>query len=195
MTTRITTAYDIPLTDADLAAIGQICAIQGQIEYLMQQIVQRLLQTNHAATTAIMTSTNSFPRISEVWLSVVRDKCKEPHLVGIAEEAFKRMTSLTQGRNHFVHAFYAQSGGNGGFGLTRGSANSDRFLEHLAKLDTIVAVRTRDRKMRSKGGIVGVRDDAAKISCALAHVLHELTRPPEWKAQAIAPSPWHGTFW
>lgn len=28
-------AYDIPLTDDELKTLGELCAIQGQVEYLM----------------------------------------------------------------------------------------------------------------------------------------------------------------
>ena len=77
MTSSFNTAYDIPLTQTDLAMIGEICAIQGQIEYLMQQTVQHLLGTKHTTTLVILTASNNLPAASNIWIHTIRDKCTE----------------------------------------------------------------------------------------------------------------------
>ena len=54
--------------------------------------------------------------------------------------------------------------------LTGGPDHSPDVRKRLATLVNIVAVRTQSQKKRTVGDIKAVRDEAAKISCALAYV-------------------------
>ena len=158
-------AYHIPLADNDLKRIGEICAIQGQIEYLMQNIVGRLLKLGSTdARLAVMGGTG-IKANANVFIQVARNKLKDADLLKIAEGAFRDIAKLTEGRNDFVHAFYAHGDEDrdGGFTLTGGDT-SEPFM------DNIVAIRTGNRKRRKVEDIQIVRNEAARVSLALAHI-------------------------
>ena len=116
MSSPINPAYHIPLQDLDLVMIGEICAIQGQIEYLMQNIVRQLLAVKIETVLAILCST-SIKINANIWINIVREKCNEAEALKVSEEAFEKMESLVKGRNDFVHAIYAQGGNSGSSGF------------------------------------------------------------------------------
>jgi hypothetical protein len=168
-------AYHIPLTDTELRLIGETCAIQGQIEYLMQNMVGLLLDTEHEATMTIMGST-SIHTNADVWLSVIIDKCNDAQIIEAARQIKTDMGEAVKGRNDFVHALFATTAPDGG-GFMIGAGP-------IIGGGTPVAIRTKGRKQRAASDIQGVRDRAAKISRAMAHINHCLRGVP------AARSPW-----
>jgi hypothetical protein len=175
-------AFHIPLSDDELRLIGEICAIQGQIEYSMHNIVQRLLQTGTSATRKILGST-SIGTNSDVFIHIVRDKCQFPELKGIAEDVHAKIRDLAEGRNDFVHALYAiGKEGDSSFALVSGAGRPHPAFNHT------IAIRIRSGKRRAVDAISSVRDTAARISCALAHVDHCLMMCE------VGPTAWSGKF-
>jgi hypothetical protein len=174
-------AYHIPVSADGLRMVGEICAIQGQIEFLLQRIVKQVLDLDFESTLAIMTASNSLKTTSRIALLVIKRKCADPETIKLAEDAFAQVEDLTKGRNDFVHAVYATGQGKtGAFSLSSGDAQPI--------LTDIVAVRTANRKHRPAGEIAIVRDQAARLSCALADLFHILTCGRD------APSPWRGKY-
>jgi hypothetical protein len=167
-------AYHIPLTETELRLIGETCAIQGQIEYLMQQIVGRLLDTDHATTLAIMGST-SIHTNADVWLAVMKDRCEDAALIQSAQQIKTDLKAAAKGRNDFVHAIFATTTPDG-LGFIIGSGPIDG--------GTPIAVRTKNRQQRPAKEIQSVRDNAAKISRAMAHINHRL------RSGSAERSPW-----
>ena len=53
-----TPAFHIALGDEELKMVGEICAIQGQIEWLMLSTVTHLLELDQAAADAVMAATS-----------------------------------------------------------------------------------------------------------------------------------------
>ena len=84
--------------------VGEICAIQGQIEFLLQRIVKQVLDLDFESTLAIMTASNSLKTTSRIALLVIKRKCADPETIKLAEDAFAQVEDLTKGRNDFVHA-------------------------------------------------------------------------------------------
>jgi len=173
-------AYQIPLTQKQLGTLGEICAIQGQIELTLQNTVRHLLGVPHKTVLAIMGST-SVRTNSEIFIEVARCKCDKPDLLRIAEDAFILIKDLSEGRNDFVHAIFGTTSG-GGFRLTSGGLP---FGQHESS-----AMRVRNRKKRPACELQDVRDIAAKISCALAHFDACLVQ----KMDADSLTPWRGKF-
>ena len=168
-------AYHIPLTEVELRLIGETCAIQGQIEYMMQQIVSILLDTDHTATLAIMGST-SIHTNADVWLAVIQDKCCDTALIESAQKIKAEMAQAAKGRNDFVHALFATSTPDGlGFMIGAGPIENG---------GPPIAIRTKSRKQRPASEIQEVRDNAARISRAIAHIKHCL------RGDDAARSPW-----
>jgi hypothetical protein len=128
MTTPLEPAFHIPLTDAELKLIGEICAIQGQIEYLIHNIVEQLLGTSRDTTNTLLGST-SIRTNSEIFIKVMEDKCHHEKLKSLAESILTDIKTLSEGRNDFIHALYAQSHDGGGFSLRVRLKTSLRIAE------------------------------------------------------------------
>ena len=176
---RVEPAYAIAASDTDLQLIGELCAIQGQMEYLMHRIVQHLLQTGDNATRKILGSTSIGTNI-DLWLWVIRNKCPFPELVKLAEDIQGEISTLAQGRNDFVHALYAQGNmEDTSFGLVSGGKYHPAF-------GGSVAVRMKTGKKRSTSDLLSVRNTAARLSCAMAHLNHCLFMGE------VAPTAWTG---
>jgi hypothetical protein len=180
VTRPIEPAYAIPASDDELRLIGELCAIQGQIEYLMQNAVQQILQTDQKTTLKILGSTSIGTNV-DIWCSVIKTKCKLPPVIEVAERVNSEIGTLAQGRNDFVHALFAT--GNfpvgGGFSLISGAKPVG---------GTPVAVRSKTGKQRALSEIQGVRDTAARLSCAMAHINYCIMMG------ADGPTPYSGKF-
>ena len=170
-------AFQIPLTQVEHCLIGEICAIQGQIDYLMQSAVKRWLVVDHATMLAVMGST-AIRRNADIFVKVAREKCKwHPERLELAESIFAQIEALATARGGFVQAVYA----------LRDAQSPPSAEDATPILKNIVGVRTKNRNQRPVGNIEKVRNEAARISRALAHLEWLMTR-------GDAPSPWHGKF-
>jgi hypothetical protein len=178
---KIEPAYHIPLGASELNLVGEIAAINGQIEYLLGHVVNLLLGISHEAMLAVMHS-SSIKNNTYIFVTVARAKCRDPELLRIAEDVFTRMEALSKGRNDFIHAIYASDAAGTAFTLTAGIARP-------VVTDT-VAVKTGSYKKRSITELQAVRDEAAKISCALAHFERCILLNQPGTAQ----TPWLGKF-
>ena len=158
-------AYHIPLTDDELKALGEICAIQGQIEQLMYDAVIWSLSITRSAADAIM-ATTSLDAKGHIWLEVIKSRWKQ-HLdiVDMAEKAAGALRVLTQRRNDFVHAFYATQ-----VLVSLGTPPSPQPAivygppRGMRSSGTPIAIRTRGRKERIASDIPKVRDEIAALS-------------------------------
>ena len=140
-------AYQMPLSDGELALIGAICAIQGQIEFLMLMTVQHLLGLDVPLARRVMGST-SIETNTTIWLEAVRSKCSDPEGAAWAAVAATEIKDLAAGRNDFVHGTYA-------FNQDTGDA---------------IAMRIRSDKTRPVSDLEMVRDQAARVSNIVALV-------------------------
>jgi hypothetical protein len=152
-------AYDIPLTKTQLQTLGELCAIQGQVEYLMIETLVHTADFSRETARKILGSTGIRAN-SEIWIALIREKqWKDKETLEYAEAAYKLIKDLAEGRNDFVHAIFAW-GAAGGWTLTG-------FVPKT-KLPTgersAVAIRIRNAKQRSADELPKVRDQAAEIS-------------------------------
>lgn len=169
-------AFQIPVSAETLQTIGELCAIQGQIEWCFQNTVRNLLEIEQPTGLAIMGST-SIGANAEIWIRVVREKIADKQAVQFAELAYKEISILAQGRNDFVHAVYGSPKGEPGEWFLRPD------LERLSPAVGAVAVRVRNRSVKETSTLNEVRDKAALTSLLVAHV--------NWIAfEGDGPSPW-----
>ena len=98
-------AFHIPLSAKQLRQIGELCAIQAQIEWSMQMVVRKLLGLSLPATLRVLGS-NSIETNSSIWISTVREKISDDDAIAWADYAYARIKDLSQGRNDFIHGLY-----------------------------------------------------------------------------------------
>jgi hypothetical protein len=176
-------AYHIPLRQKDLALIGEICAIQGQIEWMMLNTVRDALDIEKALALRIMGST-AIGANSDIWMRCVRKKQRNKYILAMAERAVADIKELSEGRNDFVHAAY----------FARRKSEPDKpftfYAERGARpLPTgleAVAVRVRNQRTIPVSKLQSVRDAASVISIRIAHVHWMTIIRPKLKL----PSPW-----
>jgi hypothetical protein len=161
-------AYHIPLTPKELQTLGELCAIQGQIEKLMQDTVALLLEVGDQLGKAIMGS-SSMEANSLIWITTVRQRVKDETARAWAEIAYRELKDLAAGRNDFVHAAYGQNLGESariqmfGFSISTGPMV-------IAKGRGSMAMRVKSGKRRPVSDLQDVRDKAARLSNIFAAV-------------------------
>ena len=121
-------AYHIRLTELELQLVGEITAIQCQIENLLRNTIQAMLDPSTDAYFPVM-DCDSLITTTYIFERIARKKAPTDELRALAKNISTRTKELSKGHNDFTHAIYA-----------------------VARPD-----------------FKGVRDEAAKISCALAH--------------------------
>ncbi len=85
--------------------IGELCAIQGQIETLIQRTAKLLLSVSDELIMAILGSMSI--RVNcDIWIKICREHVNDPGLLKVAEEAYKSVTTISEGRSAFVHAIF-----------------------------------------------------------------------------------------
>jgi hypothetical protein len=153
--------YHIPLTMREKAHLGEICALQGSIEFDIQICLTMLLGLDMKVVQRICPA--SLRTTSEIWIGVIRGKVKDDWIRAVAEAAFKEFDQLSSGRNDFVHAMYGftflQEGEPLG-GIGRTATKWPKEYTHLAP----AACRTSNMKITLVSDIKGVRDRASRVA-------------------------------
>ena len=163
-------AYHIPLSADKLQLIGEICAIQGQIEWMMLHGVKRMLGVEESLARRIMGST-SIAANADIWINCIRAKQKRRKRdLAHAERAYSDIAKLTEGRNDFVHAIYFVKTDTNETGLMVRIAAPGLMPAQMEDHHSAVAVRVRSGKAASIEGLLAIRDLAAEVSVRVAHV-------------------------
>lgn len=162
-------AYHIPLKATTLQLIGEICAIQGQVEWMMQNTVRELLKIDNETVQRIMGST-SIATNAEIWIRLIRKKESRKSVLRHAEQALSDIRELAEGRNDFVHAVYMRKGqiGTHSYFVYYGDIADEGGVRNTDRL--AVAMRVRNRKIVPVDKLREIRDVAASISIRMAHV-------------------------
>jgi hypothetical protein len=159
MAASLKPAYHIPLSPAELRLLGEICAIQGQIEWLMQECLFLLLDMNLGDVGVILGSTR-FANNVDIWARIVRDKCDDKRVLAEVKAVVAAVAALTAGRNDFIHAIFVKWN-DGWVGV------APRPLRGPGQ---IVAMRTRGGKITPISRVRVVRNAAAEISQQLLKI-------------------------
>lgn len=73
--------------------IGEFCAIQGQIETLIQRTARLLLAVSDELIMAILGSTSI--RVNcDIWIKICRERINDADLLKVAEQAAARMSRI-----------------------------------------------------------------------------------------------------
>jgi hypothetical protein len=161
-------AYQIPLPPKDLALLGELTAIMGQIDEEMTALVAILLQVDRDAANVIMGSSKVADNAA-IWTNVIRNRSENEDLLWLVEHANSEIGKVSEGRNDFIHAVFENLlmpapvlYDSRGFGFTQGGFRT---------ID-VEARRVRKKKRRSVTELQSVRDQAARLSCLVAHITH-----------------------
>jgi hypothetical protein len=158
--TSINPAFHIPLSDEELKALGELAAILGQIEWLMQLTVSILMGTTVELAQKLLGST-SIQANFNIWLSVIKEKSNNKLVVNMAVAVVDRLAEITEGRNDFFHAYFANATTNGLFVLQK-TLTGD--------VGPVVAVRVRNSKATPLAKLHTIRNRAAQLSRYVGYI-------------------------
>lgn len=166
---RAAPAFRIPLANSELQTLGELCAIQGEVEHLLVHTLHYVLDLP-LETARMMLASSSIHTNAKTWIAVFRAKCHGQPILQTAEAAFNLVESTTKGRNDFVHAIFATPIGN----MWMLDVAPKGARHRRSKGSEAIAVRTRDiSKKRPISDLVSVRNDAARLSVLLSEIASE----------------------
>jgi len=157
-------AYHIDLTSDQLALLGEIAAIIGLIDEEMTATVGTLLKVDRLAANVILGSSKMADNFA-IWSAVIRNRVSDEDTLWLVKHVGNQMDTVSAGRNDFIHAVFGRPVVTyGGEVVTyRGQALTYGPPE---------ARRVRKVKTRPLDDLPKVRDQAAYLSCLVAHVCH-----------------------
>jgi hypothetical protein len=172
-------SWHIPLSDDELRTLGELCAIQGQIEWLMQLTVMVLRKVSLQKARKLLGSPNISAN-ARIWLTAVEKGRSRRDIRQLAKAVVDEIDVIRQGRNDFVHAVFAYGEGEDAFSMTRKPDQND------LQRKPVVAVH--NLKTKPLANLKAIRDKAATISHFIDFV-YECTSGLPGTESAAAGSP------
>jgi hypothetical protein len=156
-------AYEIHLNEQELAQLGKLTSILGQVDDLLIQTVERLLSVNRDAANKIMGSSKIGDNVA-IWTNVINNRTSDEDVLWFIEIASKEIEVISCARNDFIHGIFSNV-----------LQMADGFS--VPSYPT-VARRVRNTKFRPMSELPSVIDKAARISCLVAHIDHLIAGNP-----------------
>jgi hypothetical protein len=156
-------AYEIQLNEQELAQLGKLTVILGQVDDLMVQTVERLLNVDRTAANIIMGSSKIGDN-SAIWANVIKNRTADEDVLWFIELASKEIEVISCARNDFIHGVFSTV-----FQLANGFS--------IPSYPTVVR-GVRNTKLRPMSELPSVIDKAARLSCLMAHIDHLVTGNP-----------------
>jgi len=97
-------AYHIPLSERELQLLGELTAIQGQIDWLLQHVIEKLLDIGPGVSMKVLGSTQVRANMA-VFDAIVAEKCPD-ELRPLCAEVSADIVTVSERRNDFIHAYY-----------------------------------------------------------------------------------------
>ncbi len=163
-------AYQIALNAEELALLGEITVILGQVDEIMIQAVKRLLNVDREAANAIMGSSKIGDN-SNIWANCIRNRCDDEDVLWLVEHANKEIQAVSTNRNDFIHAVFTPRvvlKAGPAFDPKAFQAGAFQTFEIFNRLSP-TARRVRGKQQRSVAELTAVRDQASRLSCLVAH--------------------------
>jgi hypothetical protein len=162
-------AWPIPLSIAEKIALGELVAIQGQIEHMMRLALDYSTyggnkeRKNGGEPIYPYVSIRSAPLGSAVkaWIATLRKRLKSKDLLATAEALAPRIAAHVETRNAFIHGAYAHIpyDGDRPSGILFDIREEMRGVEY-----PVMAFRAKDWELRPVAGIAVAREEAALLS-------------------------------
>ena len=174
-------AYHIPLTGAELALLGEIVVIIGQIDDAMALSLTGVLGVDRPTANAIMRTQDAI----DIWSGCLKNRCDHVEFPRALELAAQELKAVMKARNDFVHADYRESFlWNGNWIVARGPEPYELDVPKKT-----VASRTRDQRKRPASELNEIRAKAARTSRLVAQVTEAVAPHGGWEN-----SPWYGSL-
>jgi hypothetical protein len=174
-------AYRIALVSEQLATLGEIVVIIGQIDDDLARSLTGILKIDRPTANKLMWTQDAI----DLWAGVMKGRIDHPHFEHALELARSEVRAVLRDRNDFVHADYRNTFPlNGSLVTVRGSAN----FETLATPIPAVASRNRDQRRRDASELKGLRNRAARASRLVAHIAYSVAPHGGWEESPWLPS-------
>lgn len=170
-------AYKIPLSAEDLAALGEIILIVGQIDNDMALSLTGLLGVDRPTANRLMWSQEPI----DLWSGVLKGRYRHPHFDATVVLAGSEVKGVQRSRNDMIHADYRDAFPHNGTTVTFREAYP--WKDELT--GNVVASKSRDQTLRPSTDIGQLRNRAARASRLVAHVCFAVAPHGSWEA-----SPW-----
>lgn len=168
-------AYPILLNKSQLALLGELTVILGQVDEIMVRTVAMLLKIDRTAANRVMGSSKTADNMG-IWYEIVRSHGpRKKEAAKFAKSAQTEAQDVAKGRNDFIHAWFERSNNYVESGYVEPGYVED---------GEITARRVRKEKPRPVSDLEAVRDQALRLSNLVAHVDY-LASPGH-----SGPSPW-----
>jgi hypothetical protein len=155
-------AYEIHLNEQELAQLGKLTAILGQVDDLMVETIARLLNVDRDAANWIMGSSKVADN-TEIWEKVIKNRTADEDVLWLIEHVKKEIVDISRSRNDFIHAVFWHLTQTDGFSFF--SQNS-------------VARRVRNTTLRPVTELPEIINQSARLSCLVAHIDHLIAGNP-----------------
>jgi hypothetical protein len=162
--TAMNSAHEIQLNEQELAQLGRLTAILGQVDDLMIQTVERLLSVDRTAANIIMGSSKIADN-SAIWASVIKNRTADEDILWLIEHAIKEIGLTSKARNDFIHSVFSRTYSFG--------------FWFVFPAPQTVARRVRNASPRPITDLTSVIDQSARLSCLIAHIDHLVGGNPE----------------
>jgi hypothetical protein len=176
-------AYQIPLNQDELAHLGTLIAIFGQIDDLMVQLVAHLLKLDRPAANVVMGSTNVEHNV-EIWCETICNRTKDEDVLWLIEQVRKEFPDVTRKRNDFIHAvfFHRTAQIAGGPMITGGGGSVGGIF--VSRPSPLARRYKSNSPSRSVDELPALIEQCSRLSCMVAHVDHLMAGNP------ATSSPW-----
>jgi len=175
-------AFTILLNAEQCQHLGELTIILGQVDELMVRTITDMLDVPRETANVIMGSSKVADN-STIWSKLIRDRYTDPDLLRYVDFALKEIQEVSAGRNDFIHAYFALASLSGSGPLIEMPGGLHEYAPHPDNASKPIAVRIKTGKRTAIAGIKPLRDRAAHLSCLVAHIWDQTSRPAYAKSR------------
>lgn len=174
MSASASPGFTTPLNQQELALLGELTAILGQVDDQMVTLVAYLLKVDRPAANRIMGSSKVSDN-SMIWSETIRNRTSDENTLWLVQVACKEIQEISKGRNDFVHAVFSDQVFFTDDGASAGGYLSGGIWERHPPF----ARRVRNmQQQRPVTDLQQVRDQAVYLLNLLRHVDHVIAGNP-----------------
>jgi hypothetical protein len=148
-------AYDLVLTQDEHALIGEAVEIMGRADEIMLQMIARLRGMDRQKAAKIVAK--GVKEKARELRNAIRYHSSDSEILRVADLAAKEMKTVAVLRNAFIHALF------------EGDYVEPGYVE--PGYQTTSATHIRSQETKAVSDLSALREDAALLSCLMAHLV------------------------